>query len=533
MWRRGALLVRVLMALPLALAAVYCAARGLDATFGAGSRLQRLQAEAPPDGVRTAGVVRATSSAEPPLCSVTHQRWLPCGKSMCWTRVAGMLTADGEFEKDDGAHLELGADFRFVPEEPGDERWSREVLGARAVALRARGRQSGLAGFGAQDFPRSGNDRLVERCLDDGERVFVQGCVRPTPTGTRLAPCPGDASWTVVPGDGTPQAAVDEAANDALYWVGAAFGALLALGIVLFPRGQKLAESLERRCGHRSPARRWAYAVLVLPCVVLIASLVERATQPPTSTWAYGRGGYAVAAAVAVGLGLVALASVRRRSVLRHAMQPVLGTPRSLLGNARGATVELAVHTATAPTTTSVLEGGGSALSILGVDEVFSVGKRTETRSVHQSYQPRELTVSDESGEGRLDLGHVLVDGEVRTRRLTEWTDTLTRRTGPLDRHPSHICYVVTEQVLRPGELLYVLGEVIDVQMRGSEQGYRAVRGAPTLGGAEAPLVIYAGTERGLLGELQAERVGLGVLLAVALGSLALLGGATAWLAAQ
>ncbi len=48
----------------------------------------------------------------------------------------------------------------------------------------------------------------------------------------------------------------------------------------------------------------------------------------------------------------------------------------------------------------------------------------------------------------------------------------------------------------------YVLGTVLfgRFEMRADEQGYRSVRGSPTLGGDGAPpVLVYAGDERGLI----------------------------------
>jgi hypothetical protein len=520
-----------LLALLPVLAALYLAGRGLDKTFGEGSQLAWLKAD-PPDALRTGGVLHMGPNGEQPLCSVIHQRWAQCGKNRCWTWYAGMLTADGFLETDDGKQITLGSSFRFLPAEPGDTSWAHTVEEPRAGALSARARQSGISGFYQQDFT-PGSDRIVERCLGHEDRVFAMGCVREEGGKSLLVPCSGEDRWTVVPGDGTAQPAIDEAANYVLYWFGGAFAAMFVACLVMFPRAQKLAEALERRARQRSRAYPWSFALLAVPVAVLATSLIQRGGLPQTSTWAYGRGGYALASLVAAGLALVAFSSARRRSILRHAIEPILRTPRSLLSQARDATVELSVRAASEPVTTSVVARDGVALSILQVEESYQVGKSTSTQSLHTSIEPAQIVVSDESGDGRLDLSNALVDGEVRTLRQKEPPDGLERRTGALSRHPSHVHYIVTEQILRPGEALYVFGEVTQIEMHGSEEGYRAVRGSPTLGGADAPLLVYAGTERGLVGELNGEHAGLGIVLSAALGSLAMLLVATAWLAAQ
>ena len=520
---------RIALAIVPALLALYLAGRGYGAAYGEGSRLAWLEEDAAPGEVRVGGALRANESGERPLCSIIHQRWAQCGKNKCWTWYAGMLTADGTLVADDGTRLALGSSFKILPREPGDTSWAHEVDPARAKAVRARAARSGLSGFGDRDFVPAQDHRIVERCLEEDTRVFAIGCAGEG----GLGPCAGQDRWTVIPGDGTPQPALDEAANDVLYWFAFAFAAMLVASLLLYPGAEKLAFALERRAGARSRAHGWAWALLAIPAGVLATSLLQRGSLPQTSTWAHGRGGYAAASAVAACLAIVALSARRRRSVLRHAVEPVLRTPRSLLAQARDATVELHVKSAAAPAVDSAVSGEGVALSILQIDEVYAVGKSTQSRSLHHSIVPNEIAVSDESGDGRLDLTNSIVDGEVRKLTTREPVRALVDRAGPLERHESHTQYVATETVLLSGAPLYVLGEVAQIEMKGSEEGYRSVRGSPTLGGADAPLLVYAGSERGLVDALSAEHSSLGLVLSCALGSLAMLLAAIAWLAAR
>jgi hypothetical protein len=161
------------------------------------------------------------------------------------------------------------------------------------------------------------------------------------------------------------------------------------------------------------------------------------------------------------------------------------------------------------------------------------VGKSTGARDLVVGHSPsKELRVEDESGDGVLDMDAALLDVEVRETRMKLADPLLEKRVGKLDRHESHIEYVVTEEVVRPGEQLYVLGEVVRVALQAGDGGYRGVRGSPTLSGPDAPLLVYAGTERGLLDELGAEDRALGLVIALATGACVVLGAAVVGLAA-
>ena len=57
--------------------------------------------------------------------------------------------------------------------------------------------------------------------------------------------------------------------------------------------------------------------------------------------------------------------------------------------------------------------------------------------------------------------------------------------------------------MIKDGEQLYVFGDVSKLEMKAETQGYRAVRGSPTLGGkGVAPVLVHSGTERGLIDSL-------------------------------
>lgn len=521
LWARG-----LVGAVPV-LGALWLASQGVAAY---GERVTPLLEAGGPETVRVGGTLRSTTSGERPVCSVIHQRWQQCGKNKCWTWYAGMLIQDGVLAADDGASWALTPTFRFLPREPGDTSWADEVEPSRATRLRARAKAGGVSGFDASEFVPAGDHRIVERCLEPETRVFAMGC---RAENNAIGPCPGEERWSIVPGDGTPQPAIDEAANNVLYWFAGAFAAMFLACVLVYPRAQKLAATLEKRGGTRSRTHSWGWALLAIPVLVAITTLLQRGSLPQTSTWAYGRMGYAFASLVAAGLAIVLLQSARRRNVLRHAAEPILETPRSLLAQARDATVELAVRTAAAPATESVVAGDGVALSIVSVDEIYQVGKNQQRRNLYASTLPLEIVVTDESGDGRLDLSNALVDCEVRTLLEKELPAAVERRTGALARHESHRQYEVTEQVLATDAPLYVLGEVTHLEMHGGEAGYRAVRGAPTLGGSDAPLLVYAGSERGLIEELRVEHTALGIALVGAAGSLAMLLAAIAWLAAR
>ncbi len=384
------------------------------------------------------------------------------------------------------------------------------------------------------DFDNFYPHRVRERCFRDGERVSVIGCVSPRPGDTgELVACPGDRSWALLVGDGTAQAATDEASNDALYGFAGAIAALL-LGLApLSVDRQPLTEALSRRAGKRKTRRALVVAAGVaaaLPLAGLIVNICLRASHDHTSTYAYGRGGYVVAVLVAALLALFAWICWRRTTTLRAAIGPIASTPRSLLADTRASTVELSVRATEEVAAERIADGVGVVYLETVVKETYQDGKNARTVEHVRERVPKKLSVTDESGEGRPEMRLAVSDIDVLTTRDDA---RILARYPKLERHDRHKHYTVEERFIMPGEQLYILGEVVTLDMQASDRGYRSVRGAPTLGGQDGPLLVYAGSEAGLLEQIVAEGRRLSVLRTVALGALGLLAGVTAYLASM
>jgi hypothetical protein len=242
------------------------------------------------------------------------------------------------------------------------------------------------------------------------------------------------------------------------------------------------------------------------------------------STWATGRGGFALGiGAVAVWILFTLARAIHRKRTLA-ALTPVLATPRSPLANA-GGVVELSVRARRREDGVRALIGDDVvAYSEVKISERYQRGKNTALveRGVHRAVD--ELDVVDESGDGRIDLRRSILDVELRKLTLKDLSPRYAERGIVPERHPNHVAYVVEERVIRDGDPLYVFGDVSDIALRANEGGYRAVRGAPTLGGTDvAPVLVYAGDERSLVATLTAEaRVAHGMAVLAGLASVAL-----------
>jgi hypothetical protein len=488
-------------------------ARGLRATFSDTERLGRLRTPAGGDVVRVSGVLRTAEGAAAPACAVLSQRWESCGKNRCWVTRGEMTIADATLETTGGERYRLTAGFEISPVDPGNESRGHAVSMDRATELRGRAKEAGVFGF--QDGPRDW--RILERCLHDGESVFAIACRTDGPEGSSLGRCPDDEPWALVLGDGTPQAALDEAADYVLYWYAAAMLAVFFALLLVWPRPHKLAELLAIRAGKPPRGFGWAFSALSVPGALAFLNLMWRNGTPVTSTWSSGRGAYALASLAGALLFILGAAAARRRSILRDAVRPIESTPRSPLASAMGSTVELSVTAAAEPTHRSYVASEPVAYSSITVRETYSMGKSSGTRDLVLGKSPsKELRVEDESGDGVLQLDEALLDVEVHETRMKDADRRLEELVGELERHEAHQHYLVTEEIVKPGEPLYVLGEVVSVSMHASEGAYRSVRGSPTLAGSGAPLLVYSGTERGLLEEMRAEERGLGLVFQLA-----------------
>ncbi|MBX3188574.1 MAG: hypothetical protein KF819_16275 [Labilithrix sp.] len=445
---------------------------------------------------------RALDSELPAMCSVVHQRQQRCGRSSCWETHEAMTFARAELDVEWGSSplppkLTLSHEFRFEPRRPAFEVVARDS--ARAATWKGIAQTANL-GFTEASLAGPG-DRIVEACLDDATRVFVEGCV--SAEKGLIEPCAGLPFYGLVAGE--PQAAVDDAADEIALFAGGAALALLVAVLALVRAPNALVSGLEDR---GPPHRRnlgAARALLAIPPLAGLAVVLMHGVPPP-STWATGRGGFALAITALTLWTLFALSRMLHRRRALAALTPVLATPRSLLAKASG-TVELAVRARLRGDGVKPLIGDDVvAFSEARIVETYKKGKyaaRIERLVVRES---DELDVGDESGDGVLRLTRSILDVELRKVTMVELSPRYRERGIVVERHPEHLRYFVEERVIHAGEPLYVFGDVSEIALTSSEHGYRSVRGSPTLGGeGVAPVLVHAGQERGLVATLARE----------------------------
>jgi hypothetical protein len=447
--------------------------------------------------------------ALPPLCRITHQTWV--SKS----RHTGGDWRDGSWMNVAAATLEVSGSSSPVPRvlvpsaafeiDPADGDPVVVDDPARLAALEAYAKREKLA-FAKKGFGRSTDERVVERCVADGEPIYAQGCAEQDGDEAALRSCgPALPAWRFVRGDG-PQSAIDAGADDLATTLGAAFAALALVPLLLAPRKGRLVAALGDRAGYVWDA--WsprAKSLVVLPVAALAVDVILMQRGEP-STFAYGRGGYVVMAAALAGAAWVAAKMLARRREAQRAVGPVLAAERTALANASG-TAELSVRARKrGDGVRTVLERPNVAFAETRVTETYQRGKHIVEIERLRVVPSRELDVVDESGEGVLHLEHAVLDVDVRRASFDGVPPRLAAAGVKLERHENHVAYVVEERVVEDGEALWVLGEVSGLTLRPDESGYRSVRGSPSLGGEGVPpVLVFAGDERGLVASLRRE----------------------------
>ncbi len=471
---------------------------------------------------------REPKSPVPALCSVTHERYQSCGKSRCWRYYEGIVSSRAILDVS-WSSSPLPASLQLRSQQRVEPRWpsSEVVSGERSKTWKEIAQRANL-GFQNSAFGTGSSDRIVEACLDEGEEVFVEACVAPG-TSDVLEACPGQRSFGVVAGE--PQLAIDAAASDVAYSVAGAFCALFVGSLAFLRKRSPVAEGLEDRAAPHRRVLGAGWALLAIPPIATFGNLLLHASGP-RSTWSIGRGGFVLGITALTLWTVFALSRLLHRNRTLAALGPVLATPRSLLAHASG-TAELAVR--------ARLRNGGLrafigddvvAFSQLRISESYRQGKNTSTRELCVFRPTNELEVVDESGDGVLDLSHAIVDVELRKVSVQDLAARYAERGVVVERHPNHVTYQVEERVIRDGEPLYVFGHVSGLELRSAEQGYRSVRGAPRLGGADnPPVLVYAGDERGLVASLSREARTANSLAVVAALAATLLAGALGYLA--
>ena len=424
------------------------------------------------------------------------------------------------------ARLSLGTQYRVEPAWPSTDVTDVE----RSQTWKKIAQRSGL-GFTDASFGTGASDRIVESCLDDGEEVFVEACVSSATPG-KLEPCDGATFYGIVPG-GDPQVAVDASANGIAFSVAGAFCALFVGSLALLRPRSRLVEGLEDRAAPHRRGLGVAWALLVLPPIAAFVNVLLHASSYQ-STWSTGRGGFVLGITALTLWTLLALHRALHRTRTLAALAPVLATPRSLLAEASG-TAELAVR--------ARLRNGGIrafvgddvvAFSELRISETYKNGKNTSSIERLVVRASDEVVVVDESGDGVLDLSHAILDVELRKLTMVKLSPRYAERGVRVERHDKHVSYLIEERVIRADEPLYVLGHVSGLDLRSSGQGYRSVRGAPKLGGADLPpVLVHAGDEQGLVASLAAQaRAANGMAAAAGFAAVLLAGmlGFLAWL---
>lgn len=467
------------------------------------SAIQRYREPATAPHVFVRGRLRALGERVPAVCSVSRERYQSCGKSKCWRRQDGMSVSNAEIEVEQSSSpvspkVRLSPGFVFEPRVPPTEivAWGSP----RATEWQRIGKRANLDSVVANPFSTS-EVRLVETCLGEGVRVFVEGCI--SESADKIERCAGLPSYGIVAGE--PESVIDAAADTIALRVGGAMLALL-VGLLAFARRpSEFVVGLESRSPSPQPTLGAAKILFAVPPIAALVAVVLHAFHPP-STWATGRNGFALGVSSLAFFVLFALSRRLYRQRIRAALTPILATPRSLLAHASG-TVELAVR--------ARLRGHGLkpfvgddvvAFTEARIFETFMAGKNRSSCERLVVRACDELEVVDESGEGVLLLTRSVLDVERRTVELQELSPRYAERGVAVERHPNHVSYVVEERVIRDGEPLYVFGDVSGISLTSDGQGYRTVRGSPTLGGAGvAPVLVHAGDERGLVAMLTRE----------------------------
>lgn len=511
-----------------ALVVVGGAAKSFD---GPTAPIWRYRAAAPPR-VIVRGTLRTVPNPElddaHAVCVVQHETYQRCGKSSCWRPSQGMHYSRGILKVTSSSspvpsELVVGTDFRIDPGEPD----AKVVSGPRRDFWGKTARAAGL-GFKQGDISAP-NHRVVERCIAQGEPVVVEGCLTGAGDG-RIGACGVEPAYGLTRG-ATAEAANDNAADNVALRLGIGFGLLLAGVLALVRAKGTLVDALAQRAGApKAVGKPEAIALLVVPVALVVNLLFYASSQPSTYAWVRW-GGFASITAIASWF-LLMRHMIYRRRLAAAALAPVLATETKPLASASG-TVELAVRARrSGDGVTPFLDDVSVAFAATTVRELYKSGKNTSTRELLVIRPHADLEVVDDSGEGVLHLDNAVLDVEVRKLTMKLAPPRFAERGIVLDRHPDHVSYQVEERIIRDGEPLYVLGEVSNVTLQHDERSYRAVRGSPTLGSADAPpVLVFAGDERGLVASVAAEARHANGLAILAGAVLALLAAATGWLA--
>jgi hypothetical protein len=242
------------------------------------------------------------------------------------------------------------------------------------------------------------------------------------------------------------------------------------------------------------------------------------------------RTGYLAGLAVACVAVVLFVVLAGRHRRLRRALRLVLTAQTSQLRSAAvGSLVELAVRVADAsPIVRGPLTGLAHAWTGLTATRVYRSGKNHGAEMTDLGRGPTRLLVVDDSGAGELDVSRVVLDVRAERhvlRRVEVARDPAARLLAGL-LQSDYSSFELEEQMIDQGEALYALGEVQQCKAADPGLGRAGARPVPIVGGTPGrPLILYAGGERSLLGQLGRERLALDLALgAYGLLTCALLG---------
>lgn len=446
-------------------------------------------------------LARRTSEDLPALCTVEREDYVSCGKNRCWKTQASMGYTN--------AVIHVAWSSSPLPEKMNVEWTFREepwrfpgyIATERSAAWRNFAAKNQITGIAS--YSPSSSSRLVEYCADSGDNVTIEACVSTSKPST-LEPCTGDARFGVVY-NGDDQAARDDGADDIAMQVACGMIAALIAALAWVRTKKPIVEGLEDRAPPHQRGLGIAWGLLGVPPVAGLVALLLHAAHPP-STYASGRGGFCVAFIALAAWLFLMLQRLRYRANTLAALGPVLSTPRKPLAQASG-TCELSVRA-------KIRDGGVRAFigddvvaySEITIWETYTQGKNTSKQEVLTSRQRNTVGVVDVSSEGTLDLQRSILEVELREARFVSLSPRYAERGISPIPHPRHIQFIVREHVIKDNEQLFVFGDVSGISLQSDEGGYRTVRGSPTLGGADAtPVLVYSGSQRGLVEMLERE----------------------------
>lgn len=487
-------IVKAVMALVLLVPSMLLLTSTLGAFWDPTSPLRHFRETPVLPHVLAKGTLRSAAPAitpiVPPLCEVRWQRWTSCGRNPCWVTLAELKVAEGSLDVawsssptpknltlSNAWNAEPGLDANVVTDPQRGATWlARAKL--RSVDLR-------------RVTEESGKDRLLERCVDDGAPLYVEGCV----VGNELGPCPGRNDFSLVP-SASPRPAIVAAADVLALKVGGELLLLIPAALLLIPPRGALVNALSARGGRKPGGVGVAWWLLVLPFGAGVWNLVTDAKH----------GGLILLFAAALAWALITKHLLARRSLVEGALAPILSIVRSPLTRASG-TVELLVRAKLVGHGAPRLLGPKRAAYVeTKVVEHYGVGKTKQRTEPVTLLLNRELHVVDESGEGVLDLEHSILDVKVEELTCNELPPSLAAHGFRLPQREHHAYWTIEERAIEEGETLFVIGEVSEISLRPDGVGYRSVRGSPKIGGVgEPPVVVFSGDERGILAALRGE----------------------------